>query len=127
MAMIRMPWRRSASRQTLGAYGPSSLSVMASRPHGPVTSTSSHAGTSDAVATTDSPRWRAATAHWNSTRCDHSLDRETVDDDALRGVVEAGQAGDRHGRRCGQQLGQEGVRLRRQHELVIPEAERALS
>ena len=43
MAITRMPWRRIASRQTAGACGPSSLWPMASRPHGPLTSTSSHA------------------------------------------------------------------------------------
>ena len=54
MAMMRMPRRRIASRQIEGACGDSALCWTASRPHGPLTSTSSHADTCEAVADTGS-------------------------------------------------------------------------
>src|SRR5829696_9563118 len=99
---------------------------MASRPHGPVTSTSSQARTCDAVATIVSSRWRAATAHWNSTRRHHSLDGEAIDHDALRSVIQTIQREHRDGSRSREERGEERVRLRRHHELVVAEAERAL-
>lgn len=63
MAITRMPRRRIASRQIAGACGDNSLWPMASRPHGPLTSTSNQADTCDAVAVTGSPRCNAAREH----------------------------------------------------------------
>ena len=100
---------------------------MASRPHAPRTSISSHRRTCDAVANIGSSRSRAATAHWNSTT-DHALGGETAEHGDARRVVELAaerDAGER--RRRPQDVGDERRALSREAQSPVAEVEGVLA
>ncbi len=128
IVMTRMPRARIALRQIGGAWGPSSLSSTASRPHEPCTSMSSHALTCDAVAHSGSARSAAATAHSNRTgrlgRNDHSLDSEPLYDRQARRLVQiAGRRGGDERIRMGEQVSEQRMSLSGKVELAVTEPE----